>query len=165
MDSRFRGNDGTQRAIFMAMTDEGVDFYTHQCKLHGLLELLEQVRHLNGGHGSVEAFVAKLGARPLHGLFEGFRRDEAVDNGDIVGESDLGDAVGRAVGNVFEVHGCAADHDAETDDGAVAPLVGEALDRDGDFKRAGHTHDVYCVVVNAMACQTVHRALDEAIDE
>src|SRR5690606_28551958 len=44
---------------------------------HGLTELFEEVRHLDGGHGRVEAFVAGLGARALDRLIDGVGGEDA----------------------------------------------------------------------------------------
>ena len=107
----------------------------------GGLAVFQQVDHLDRGRGGLPALVAGLGAGPLDGLFDGVRRDDAEDHGNLGFHGNLGDALGRFGADVVEMGRRTANHRAEADDGVVATGGGHFLGQHGLIAKCLHHYE------------------------
>ena len=127
----------------------------------GLLNLPDEVGHLDGGHGGLEAFVAGLQPGAVDGLFQVLDGQDAEGNRDAGFERGGGDALGGLGGNVFEVRRLAANDRAEAQHRVILSRLGEMLRGDRDLKRAGNPGDGDRLRTGAGAVQAVERPLQQ----
>ena len=61
--------------------------------------------------------------------------------------------------------GTATDHRAQGDDGVIAPLAGDALDRHRHLEGSGHPHDGEIGRGRPVAQERIHGAPFQALDD
>src|SRR5690606_17303448 len=123
---------------------------------------VEQVRHLDRGHGSFGALVAGFPTRTVERLLERVGGEHAED--------DRHAAVGRRARDTRRDHaahhvvvaGRAAHHGTEGHHGVDATTLGHALRDQRDLDRAGHPGDGDVVVIDAHASEGVERSVEQA---
>ena len=86
-----------------------------------------ELRHFDGYDGTLVALVAEASTGTVAGLLEGVGGEQAVDDGDVAGDVEAGDASGDTLTDIVEMGCLATDDAAEDDDGVVAVVEGHLV--------------------------------------
>ena len=102
----------------MFFTEKGVPGVGHAFRLLSILKLLE-LSHFNSVNSTFVTFVAQSAAASVLCLLEVFRGQQSVDNGNVTGGVEAGNALCDTLTDVVEVWRLATNDTSQDDDGVI----------------------------------------------
>ena len=123
---------------------------------------LVKIHQFDSRHCGFEPLITLLGARPIDGLLECVRGDDAIYHRHARLHARLSDALRNFAGDIFKVRRLSANDGAQTDHGIELSGFCDLQRQQWNLERARNLVELDRILISAQTIESVERALNQS---